>query len=116
MATRITRDELKAKLDTAENLQIFEALPPMYYEDAHHPGAINIPHNRVDELAPILLPDKDREIVAYCSNLACQNSTIAATRLTQLGYTRVRDYEAGKQDWMEAGLPVERGAPAVSTR
>ena len=27
--------------------------------------------------------------------------------LAQLGYTRVRDYVEGKQDWIEAGLPVE---------
>jgi rhodanese-related sulfurtransferase len=86
----------------------------MYYEDAHLPGAINIPHDQVDSLATATLPDKEQEIVAYCSNQACQNSTIAANRLTQMGYTNVRDYEAGKQDWIEAGLQVERGAQVVS--
>jgi hypothetical protein len=24
-----------------------------------------------------------------------------------LGYTNVRDYAAGKQDWIDAGLPIE---------
>jgi rhodanese-related sulfurtransferase len=24
-----------------------------------------------------------------------------------MGYENVRDYEGGKQDWMDAGLPVE---------
>ena len=24
-----------------------------------------------------------------------------------MGYEKVRDYAGGKQDWMEAGLPVE---------
>lgn len=24
-----------------------------------------------------------------------------------MGYTNVRDYEEGKEGWMEAGLPVE---------
>ncbi len=116
MTTRITREELKAKLDRGEDVVIVEALPLMYYEDVHLPGALNLPHDRVDELAPRLLPDKGREVVVYCSNLACPNSTIAATRLTQLGYTRVREYEEGKQDWIEAGLPVERGAQAISAR
>jgi len=114
MATKITREELKAKIDAGEDIVVFEALPQMYYEEAHLPGAINLPHDQVDELAPQLLPDKDREIVVYCSNLACQNSTIAARRLTQLGYARVRDYEAGKQDWIEAGMPVERGGGVAS--
>jgi hypothetical protein len=25
-----------------------------------------------------------------------------------MGYTRVRDYAEGKEDWMKAGLPIER--------
>jgi hypothetical protein len=27
-----------------------------------------------------------------------------------MGYKNVRDYSAGKQDWMDAGLPVEGNA------
>ena len=89
-------------------------MPPRYYEDAHLPGAINIPHDRVGELAPTLLPDKSVEIIVYCSNKACQNSPQAARRLEALGYENVRDYEEGKQDWIEAGLPTESGAMVAS--
>ncbi len=110
MVTEITRDELKAKMDRGDDLVIVETLGPGYYEDAHLPGAINIPHTEVDELAPKLLSDKSREIIVYCSNRACQNSPQAARRLTALGYENVRDYEEGKQDWIEAGLPIESGA------
>jgi hypothetical protein len=28
-------------------------------------------------------------------------------KLAALGYTNVRDYAEGKQDWIDAGLPVE---------
>ncbi len=66
-------------------------------------------------LAPELLPDRDATIVTYCSNTACQNSEIALRQLESLGYTNVRKYAEGKQDWIEAGLPVERGA-AVAAR
>ncbi|MBA2447836.1 MAG: rhodanese-like domain-containing protein [Chloroflexi bacterium] len=111
MVTKITRDALEAKLERGEDIVLVEALPPMYYEDAHLPGAINIPHDRVDELAPSLLPNKSAQIVVYCANAPCQNSGIAARRLASLGYTDVLDYDDGKQDWIEAGLPVERGAP-----
>lgn len=55
-----------------------------------------------------LVPDKDQVIVTYCSNDACGNSS-AATRLRALGYRNVRKYSGGKQDWIEAGLPVEVG-------
>jgi rhodanese-related sulfurtransferase len=113
MATVIGRDEVAEKI-AAGTATLVEALPPMYYEDVHLPGALSMPHDQVDDLAPSLLPDKDAEIVVYCSNLACQNSSIAAARLTDLGYTSVFDYEAGKQDWIDAGLATESGLPAAS--
>lgn len=114
MATTITRDELKAHIDRGDDIRIVEALPPMYYQDAHLPGALNLPHDEVDAFAPTLLPDKAQEIVVYCSNTACQNSGIAANRLTALGYTNVRTYTEGKQDWIKAGLPTESGVPVPS--
>ncbi len=110
MVQTISRDALQAALDRREPLVLLEALPPMYYEDAHLPGAINIPHTEVDALAPEMLPDKSAQIAVYCSNRACQNSSQAARRLAALGYENVYDYEEGKQDWVEAGLPTESGA------
>ncbi len=112
MVSTITRDELQAKLERKEKLILVEALPETYYLDQHLPGAINIPHDQVDALAPALLPDKAAQIVVYCANGPCRNSGIAARRLAGLGYTDVRDYHEGKQDWLEAGLPVERGPVA----
>ena len=113
MPRTITRDELRSAIDAGE-VVVVETLGPQYYEDAHLPGAINIPHTEVRALAPSLLPDKDAAIVTYCSNTACQNSEIAARQLESLGYTNVRKYAEGKQDWTEAGLPVESGAAVAS--
>lgn len=110
--TPISREQLKERIDRGDNVVVVEALGPAYYEDAHLPGARNLPHDQVDEFAGTLIPDKDQTVVVYCSNLACQNSVIASKRLVQLGYTKVFEYEEGKQDWIEAGLPVETGAAA----
>lgn len=113
---KITLDELRAKLDGGDKLVLIEALGPMYYEQGHLPGAINIPHDEVDALAPALLGDKDAPIVVYCASGPCRNSEIAARRLSRLGYTNVRDYHEGKAEWIEAGLPVElgvAGAPSL---
>lgn len=110
---KISRDELKAKLDGGEDIIIVETLGPKDYEEAHLPGAINIPHSEVDELAPRLLPDKSAQIVVYCSNKACQASPQTARWLDALGYENVYDYEEGKQDWIESGLPTESGTVAA---
>jgi len=109
MVPAIGRDELKAELDRGEPVVVIEALPEPYWRRAHIPGALNIPVEQVDELAPVLLPDKGRRIVVYCADLACPASGMAARRLRALGYADVREYAAGKQDWIEAGYPTERG-------
>lgn len=114
MVSRISRDDLKAKLDRADALVLLEALPATYYEDAHLPGALNMPHDQVDALAPTLIPTLSTEVVVYCANLPCPNSEIAARRLQALGYTNVREYAEGKEDWVNAGLPVERGAATAA--
>ena len=38
----------------------------------------------------------------------CPASPKAGQRMEELGYQNVFDYEAGKQDWQEAGLPIEK--------
>lgn len=114
MIPTITLEELKAELDAGTELTLVEALGPMYYEEAHLPGAVNVPHDRVDELAPMVLPEKDAEIVVYCANGPCRNSAEATRRLIALGYTNVRDYHEGKAEWLEAGLPTESGSPAAA--
>jgi rhodanese-related sulfurtransferase len=112
MAPKITLDALRARLEANPALVLVEALPEMYFDKAHLPGAINIPHTEVDQLAPGLLPDRDAEIVVYCANGPCANSGIASARLVALGYSNVSDYHEGKDEWVAAGLPVESGVQA----
>jgi rhodanese-related sulfurtransferase len=107
MSRTITRDELKAALGTANAPTLIEALPARYYVDAHLPGAINIPHDTIDEGVKKILPDLTAPIVVYCANGPCKNSGIALMAFNKLGYTNVRDYHDGKNDWREAGLPLQ---------
>jgi len=52
-------------------------------------------------------PDHAAAIVTYCSNPACPNGGRVADRLTTLGYSNVRKYREGIEDWVAAGLPTE---------
>lgn len=106
MATTVSRQELEEAI-RAGGVVIVETLGPAYYEHGHIPGAINIPHTRVEELAARLLPDRGAPIITYCSNTACQNSGIVQNRLLAMGYSDVRKYAEGKDDWEAAGLPLE---------
>ncbi len=51
-----------------KGIKVVETLAPDRYREAHLPGALNIPPEKVRELAPQLLPNKDAEIVTYCAN------------------------------------------------
>jgi rhodanese-related sulfurtransferase len=109
MAKTITRQELERAIDTRE-VTVVETLRDEHYVQGHLPGAIHIHFEDVHARAPELLPDKDAPIVTYCSNTTCRNSEIAANQLSAMGYTHVRKYAEGKQDWQEAGLPLETQA------
>jgi rhodanese-related sulfurtransferase len=113
MTATINRDELRAGLEGG-NLVLVDALPESYYAQQHLPGALNLVADHVEARAAALLPDKDAAIVTYCSNRACPNSGQVAARLEKLGYTNIRTYPDGIQDWVAAGLPTEHGAPAHS--
>lgn len=61
----ITREELKGKMDRGDKFVLLEVLSEESYRRGHLPGAI-----RFQGMAHILelLPDKNTEVVAYCSN------------------------------------------------
>lgn len=105
----ISRDELKRKIDQGEAFVLLEALPPEHLRTAHLPGARNAPPDRIAELAPALIPSMHTEVVTYCTGPTCRASVDAAHALVALGYTNVRHYAGGKQDWNSAGLPFEHG-------
>ena len=104
---RITRDELRDKLDSRHSFVLIEALPEKYWQSAHLPGALQMDYTEVRERAQSVLPDKDAQVVVYCASRECQNSSKAARTLESLGYSDVYEYEEGKEHWMQAGLPIE---------
>jgi rhodanese-related sulfurtransferase len=68
MESTVSTQDLKAKIDRRETVTVVETLAPERYREARIPGALNIPPERIKELAPQLLPNKNAEIVTYCSN------------------------------------------------
>ena len=104
MVKLITRDELASVID---KVTVVDALGAESHAKRHLPGALPLAPTEVDERAADALPDKSAPIVTYCSNEACPNSGQVAERLTALGYTDVRKYKEGIEDWEQAGLPLE---------
>jgi rhodanese-related sulfurtransferase len=106
MTALITRDELRAGIE-AGSVTVVDALGGEYYAKQHLPGAVALTPGEVADRAAEVLPDRTRPIATYCSNPACPNSGQVADALTRLGYTNVRKYKEGIEDWVAAGLPTE---------
>lgn len=109
MPTSITRTDLRREIEGPVPPVLIEALGAAYFADAHLPGAINITPGQVARVAPVLIPDLSARIVVYCTG-RCDSSRIVARELENRGYSDVRIFEGGKEDWVEHGLPVERSA------
>ncbi|HEY3503441.1 MAG TPA: YceI family protein [Actinocatenispora sp.] len=108
MTALITRDELRAAID-AGAVTVVDALGGAYWEKQHLPGAVPLVEADVVQRAAELLPDRTAAIAVYCSNPACGNSQAVAAALHRLGYTDVRKYREGIEDWVAAGLATETG-------
>jgi rhodanese-related sulfurtransferase len=105
----ITTEELRRKIDSGDSFVLVDALAPMVYAHSHLPGAINIPPAAIDrDRLAKRIPDLTTEIVVYCANPNCEDSIATADRLQQVGYTNVRHYPGGKDEWRAAGHPLER--------
>jgi rhodanese-related sulfurtransferase len=113
---QISGEELKQKLERGDHFVLIDALAPMIYAHSHLPGAINMPPAAVDSTrCAKRIPELETEIVVYCANPSCEDSTDTARRLQALGYPNVRHYPGGKEEWRALGLPLERaGKPYVS--
>lgn len=102
---KIDLDTLKKKLENDEVILV-EVLDKEDYEKSHIKGAINIPLKNIGAEAKERF-NEDDEIVVYCSDEECTASPTAAKKLEDLGFKNVYEFEGGKKEWREAGLPME---------
>ena len=103
----ITREDVQQALETRSTIKIIDVLDERMYDKYHLPGAINVPvDNDFDRKIQSVARDKSEPVIVYCLDSDCEASAKAARLMESLGYEEVYDYQAGKADWKEAGLPV----------
>jgi rhodanese-related sulfurtransferase len=77
------------------------------YEAAHLPGARHIPRGQLELRVDREMPDPTARILTYCQ--FGKVSTLAASTLKTMGFTRVVALDGGMEAWQAAGYPVETG-------
>lgn len=104
----LKRRQLARMIERHQPMTLIEVLPDDDYDDWHLPSARNVPVDSTDFARQIVnTVEKDEPVVVYCMNSNCDASHRAAQKLDRMGYKKVFDYAAGKEDWRSAGLPIE---------
>ena len=111
MATIISRNELKVKIDERlSNYVLVDVREKDELKFGMIPTAINIP---LDELESKLSDsnkfDKSMEIIFYCRTGA--RSSVASEKATGLGFVNVKNYRGSIWDWSEIDSNVRRYGP-----
>jgi mannose-6-phosphate isomerase-like protein (cupin superfamily) len=105
MTAFVTREGLHSDLDS---VTVVDAQPPTPYGQRHLPGAVNLVAEDSDEHVLGALPDTAAAVVVYSTDADCGRAPELAARLEALGYADVRIYGEGIEDWVAAGLAIER--------
>jgi len=100
--------DLKVALESGENIIVIDARSSEAYQKEHIPGAINIPHRKMNEETTKGL-NRTALVVTYCDGIGCNASTKGALNMAKLGF-RVKELIGGLDWWKRDGHKTEGAA------
>ena len=103
----ISIDELATGLRDGTVAEFWNVLTDDYFSGEMIPGSRRVPLDRIGRAAANGLA-KNAAIVVYCAGPSCPQSRQAAEKLWTLGFTNVRAFEGGLEEWKSAGRGLER--------
>ena len=107
MATIIRVDALKALLESAGLYAVIDVRDWGEFTLEQIPGASTLPRGSLEKYLPVLVAQKDVQVVLYCDN--GERSTRAANTAEALGYTNVSILAGGLQSWKAASSETVHG-------
>lgn len=94
--TQVSSEKAAQLMEDYDDEIVLDVRTPEEYAEAHIPGAINVPNEKIGEEPIAELPDKDQIILVYCRS--GNRSKEAAQKLADQGYTNVIEF-GGINDW-----------------
>ena len=89
---------------------IIDVRSAQLFKEGHVPGAISFPLSEFDQLIgkffESVMPDKP--IIAYCFGRECSDSHTVAKKLSESGYSTVKVFVGGFDEWKDGGGKVEK--------
>jgi rhodanese-related sulfurtransferase len=105
--------ELQKRLLAGATVAVIDVRTPVEFDEVHAAAAVNVPLDRVSKetLAAAGCVDCGQPVYLLCRG--GQRATKAAEKLRACGFAQPVVVTGGTLAWIEAGLPVTRGAPKV---
>jgi len=99
--------DVHAALGTsAPGFVLLDVRGPDSFAAGHVPGAVNLPHRRINERNLAEYPP-DTLFVVYCNGPHCNGADKAAVRLSKLGRT-VKKMIGGVEGWKDEGFDLTK--------
>ncbi len=86
-------------------MKVINVLGDTTYNDCHIKNTINVPLSQLEEFVKTLA--RDEELIVYCASYKCPASRKAWQLLTSLGFSNVKAYEGGINEWHQKNYPCE---------
>ena len=112
---RITADQLRELMHEDKETVVVDLRSPVArdLDPRFIPGALAIDDADVVERLGHL--PRDRQMIFYCTCPNEASAAVAAKKLMELGYTRVRPLQGGLDAWIEGGHEVEQRAASPAS-
>ena len=107
----IHQPELVLQVIEQKKRVVLDARHKAFYDAGHIPGALSWPLDQVRDAPDLfvsMLKQKNTPLLVYCSGFDCTDSHSLATLLMSNGFTDVRVFPGGWQQWVEMGFEVEK--------
>lgn len=105
----MSMDEVRRRIEAGDrDLVILDIRERDAYDGGHIPGARHLPRGQLELRVDKELPDPTTRILTCCE--FGKISTLAASTLRTMGYTRAVALDGGIKAWRDAGYPIESTA------
>jgi rhodanese-related sulfurtransferase len=93
----------------SKNALFIDSRHEIDYKEGHIGGAVNVVLKAFDTYHELLAKiPKDKLLIVYCNGAECNSSLELAVKLMESGFTNVKVFFGGWQEWKSAKLPIEK--------
>lgn len=99
-------NDVKARLDQGQRLQLIDVREESEFAAGHLPGAKHLGKGIIERDIEAEFPDPGTELILYCGGGF--RSALAADNLQKMGFTNVISMDGGWRSWTESGYPIAK--------